>query len=92
MSAPDSGPRVVRVEAPRVEGTIALEDIARRLQAAAQQAAAARTGPRFFTAGPGSAPDEAQRLARLGELAGRLADELGDLPPGLLEDEPGGRP
>ena len=93
MTGPTGEPTVVRIDAPRVEGTIPLEEIARRLQTAAQQAAAERSGPRFLTASAGTAsptePDPAQRLAQLSELAGQLADALGDLPDGLLGDDPG---
>jgi len=92
MTGPGGEPTVVRIAAPRVEGTIALEDIARRLQVAAQDAAAGhRTGPSALGTADASAapvPDDRQRLDRLSRLAGQLADELGALPEGLLRDEP----
>jgi hypothetical protein len=95
MTGPGDEPTVVRIDAPRVEGTIALEDIARRLQAAAQEAAAEHDAapgvPRRLALAAVREPGHRQRLDRLSLLAGQLADELRALPAEALHLPAGAR-
>lgn len=83
---PRREPTAIRINAPRVEGTIPLEDIARRLAETSGQQAA-RTLATSTSSGAGGTSDEtAARLRRLSQLATEMADELAALPAGILPE------
>ncbi|OLE23953.1 MAG: hypothetical protein AUG49_14640 [Catenulispora sp. 13_1_20CM_3_70_7] len=69
MSAPGTEPTVVEVTTTRVDGVIALHDLADRLRRMAGRVRHESTDARLN-----------ESLARVGELAGQLADELLRLP------------
>jgi hypothetical protein len=78
----DGTPTVVEVETERVDGVVDLAEIVRRVQ----EHVADRTAQ--MSPGTEDDPELRQRLTRVGELAGQLAQELSALPPEALGQEP----
>jgi hypothetical protein len=73
MTTPDENGTVIAVQTRRIDGVITLADIAGRLRQGAANSTARTRAAR--------GPELAQRLERIRELAGQLADELEQLPP-----------
>ena len=72
MTAPGTEPTVIEVDTPRVDGVITLHALAGKLRAVAGEHAAG-------LAPESTDPDLGDRLRRVSELAGQLADELARL-------------